>query len=65
MPPRVDGGDDLVAGGALDPGERADVGGRAAAHRRPHGVADLGPVAVDQHAGRNGGVGGGSSRGRA
>ena len=24
----VDGGDDLVAGGALEPGDRADVGGR-------------------------------------
>ena len=58
----VDGGDDLVAGLALDPGERADVGGGTTAHRRPYGVADLGPVAVDQHAGRYGGVGGGLTR---
>ena len=42
MPPRVDGADDLGAGRALDPAERADVGGGAPAHRRPHGVADLG-----------------------
>ena len=53
----VDGGDDLVAGRALEPGQRADVRGRAAADRRPHGGADLGPVAVDQHGGRHGVVG--------
>ena len=33
----------------------ADVRGGTAADRRPHGLADLGSVAVDQHAGRCGG----------